>query len=48
MHPGIIDHKGNRIFFYYNGSLPTVGSCKRSFCADYMYYNEDGTIEKIV
>lgn len=47
-HPGIIDYKGQSYFFYHNGSLPTGGSYRRSICVDYMYYNPDGTIQKIV
>lgn len=47
-HPGIIDYKGKSYFFYHDGSLPTGGSYRRSICVDYMYYNEDGTIKKII
>ena len=47
-HPGIIDYKGKSYFFYHNGSLPTGGSYRRSVCVDYMYYNEDGTIQKVI
>lgn len=47
-HPGIIDYKGKSYFFYHNGALPTGGSYRRSICVDYMYYNPDGTIQKIV
>ena len=47
-HPGIIDYKGKSYFFYHNGALPTGGSYRRSVCVDYMYYNEDGTIQKII
>ncbi len=47
-HPGIIDYKGKSYFFYHNGTLPTGGSYRRSICVDYMYYNEDGTIRKII
>lgn len=47
-HPGILDYKGKSYFFYHNGVLPTGGSYRRSICIDYMYYNEDGTIQKIV
>ena len=47
-HPGIIDYKGKSYFFYHNGSLPTGGSYRRSVCVDYMFYNEDGTIQKII
>lgn len=47
-HPGIIDYKGKSYFFYHNGTLPTGGSYRRSICVDYMYYNDDGTIQKII
>jgi beta-xylosidase len=47
-HPGIIDYKGKSYFFYHNGALPTGGNYRRSICVDYMHYNEDGTIQKIV
>jgi len=47
-HPGIIDYKGKSYFFYHNGSLPTGGSYRRSICVDYMHYNKDGTIRKII
>jgi beta-xylosidase len=47
-HPGIIDYKGKSYFFYHNGALPTGGSYRRSICIDYMYYNPDGTIQKII
>ncbi|HEY1112107.1 MAG TPA: glycoside hydrolase family 43 protein [Chitinophagaceae bacterium] len=47
-HPGIIDYKGQSYFFYHNGALPTGGSYRRSICVDYMYYNPDGTIQKII
>ena len=44
----VIDYKGKSYFFYHNGSLPTGGSYRRSICVDYMYYNPDGTIQKII
>lgn len=47
-HPGIIDYKGKSYFFYHNGALPTGGSYRRSICVDYLYYNPDGTIQKII
>ena len=47
-HPGIIDYKGKSYFFYHNGSLPAGGSYRRSVCVDYMYYNDDGSIQKII
>lgn len=45
---GIIDYKGKTYFFYHNGALPTGGNYRRSVCVDYMYYNPDGTIKKVV
>lgn len=47
-HPGIVDYKGKSYFFYHNGALPTGGSYRRSICVDYLYYNPDGTIQKVV
>jgi beta-xylosidase len=46
-HPGILDYKGKSYFFYHNGTLPTGGSYRRSICIDYLYYNVDGSIQKI-
>jgi beta-xylosidase len=46
-HPGIIDYKGKTYYFYHNGVLPTGGSYRRSVCVDYLYYNTDGTIQKV-
>lgn len=48
IHPGIIEYKGKDYFFYHNGVLPTGGSYRRSIAVDYMYYNEDGTIQKVI
>lgn len=47
-HPGIIDYKGKSYFFTHNGTLPTGGSYRRSVCVDEMFYNPDGTIQKII
>ena len=48
-HQSIIDFKGQSYFIYHNGSLPTNGgSFRRSVCIDYLYYNKDGTIKRIV
>lgn len=47
-HPGIVDYKGKTYFFYHNGVLPTGGNYRRSICVDYMYYNADGTIQKVI
>jgi beta-xylosidase len=47
-HQSIIHFKGRDYFIYHNGGLLTGGSFRRSFCIDYLYYNEDGSIKPIV
>jgi beta-xylosidase len=48
-HQSIIDFKGKSYFIYHNGSIPTEGgSFRRSVCIDYLYYNKDGTIKRII
>ncbi|MBN2611638.1 MAG: glycoside hydrolase family 43 protein [Bacteroidales bacterium] len=48
-HQAIIEYKGQWYFIYHNGSIPTQGgSFRRSVCIDYLYYNSDGTIKRIV
>jgi len=48
-HQAIIDFKGKSYFIYHNGSIQTDGgSFRRSVCTDYLYYNTDGSIKRIV
>jgi beta-xylosidase len=48
-HQSIIDYKGKSYFIYHNGSIPTNGgSFRRSVCIDYLHYNKDGTIKRVV
>ncbi len=48
-HQSIIDFKGKSYFIYHNGALPTAGSSfRRSVCVDYLHYNGDGTIKRVV
>lgn len=48
-HQSIIEYKGKDYFIYHNGSIPTTGgSYRRSVCIDYLYYNPDGTLKRIV
>jgi beta-xylosidase len=48
-HQSIIDYKGRSFFIYHNGGTsPDGGSFRRSVCIDDLYYNEDGTIKRIV
>ncbi|MBD8488192.1 family 43 glycosylhydrolase [Echinicola sp. CAU 1574] len=48
-HQAIIEYKGKDYFIYHNGSIPTDGgSFRRSVCVDYLYYNPDGTLKRVV
>ncbi|SEV92444.1 Glycosyl hydrolases family 43 [Chitinophaga sp. YR573] len=48
-HQAIIDYKGKSYFIYHNGSIPTEGgSFRRSVCIDYLYYNKDGSMKRVI
>jgi beta-xylosidase len=48
-HQAIIEFKGKDYFIYHNGALvPDYASFHRSVCIDYLYYNKDGTIKRVV
>jgi beta-xylosidase len=48
-HQAIIDFKGKSYFVYHNGALAAdAGSFHRSVCIDYLYYNKDGTIKRVI
>lgn len=48
-HQAIIDFKGKSYFIYHNGGIqPFGGSFRRSVCIDYLYYNPDGTLKRVV
>ncbi len=48
-HQSIIDFKGKSYFIYHNGAINTNGgSFNRSVAIDRLYYNEDGTIKRII
>jgi beta-xylosidase len=48
-HQAIIDFKGKSYFIYHNGGLNTNGgSFRRSVCIDYLHYNKDGTMKRVV
>jgi beta-xylosidase len=47
-HQAIIEFKGRSYFIYHNGGTPQGGSFRRSVCIDYLDYNADGTIKRIV
>lgn len=46
--PCIVEFKGKSYFFYHNGGLPQGGSHRRSVCVDYLYYNPDGSIKRVI
>jgi GH43 family beta-xylosidase len=49
IHQSIIEFMGRWYFFYHNGGIQTTGgSYRRSVCIDYLDYNADGTLKRIV
>ena len=48
-HQSIIEFKGKSYFIYHNGSLPVDGSSyHRSVCVDYLFYNPDGSMKRVI
>lgn len=48
-HQAIIEFKGKNYFIYHTGSIqPDGGSFRRSVCIDRLFYNEDGTMKRVV
>ena len=48
-HQSIIEFKGKDYFIYHTGgSQPDGGSFRRTVCIDDLYYNEDGTLKRVV
>ncbi|RZK53836.1 MAG: glycoside hydrolase [Pedobacter sp.] len=48
-HQAIINFKGKDYFVYHNGAINNDGgSYRRSVCIDYLYYNKDGTMKRVV
>ncbi len=49
IHHAIIDYKGKSYFIYHNGGTPLIGSSyHRSVCIDYLTYNPDGSIQRVI
>jgi Glycosyl hydrolases family 43/Alpha-L-arabinofuranosidase B (ABFB) domain len=48
IHQAIIEFKGQWYFVYHNGALPGGDGYRRSVCIDYLYYNPDGTMRRVV
>jgi beta-xylosidase len=44
----ILDFKEQSYFIYHNGALENGGSHRRSVCIDYLYYNPDGTMKRVI
>lgn len=48
-HQAIIEYKGKDYFIYHTGVIPTQGgSFRRSVSIDYLYYNPDGTMKRVI
>ncbi len=48
-HHAIITFKGRDYFIYHNGSIqPHGGSYRRSVCIDYLHYETDGSIRRVI
>ena len=45
---GRITFKGRDYFIYHDGGLLKGGSFRRSVCIDYLNYNPDGTIQRVI
>lgn len=51
IHQAVIEFKGRWYFIYHNGALQNPnegGSFRRSVCVDYLDYNPDGTMKRVV
>jgi arabinoxylan arabinofuranohydrolase len=48
-HQSVIEFKGRSFFIYHNGShIPDGGSFRRSVNVDELFYNPDGTIQRVI
>ncbi len=47
-HQSIVEKDGQWYMFYHNGKLPGGGDYKRSIAVDKLFYNADGTIQKVI
>lgn len=48
-HQAIIEFKQKDYFIYHTGAIPTNGgSFRRSVCIDRLYYNEDGSLKRVI
>ncbi|MBO0323730.1 glycoside hydrolase family 43 protein [Muricauda sp. CAU 1633] len=48
-HQAILEYKGKDYFIYHTGGIqPNGGSFRRSVCVDELFYNQDGTLKRVV
>lgn len=47
-HQSIVAFKGKWYFIYHNGGLPEGSSSTRTTCMDYLHYNADGTLQRVI
>lgn len=53
-HQSIVEFEGKSYFIYHNGSAPprdgepSGGRFRRSVCIDRLYYNDDGTLKRVI
>ena len=51
IHPSVVEFKKQWYFFYHDGSYTLGGTpggdCRRQVCAEYLYFNPDGSIKPI-
>ncbi len=46
-HQGVVNYKGRWYYVYHSAGLPTGGRYRRSVCIDYLFFNEDGSLQKV-
>lgn len=47
-HHSIVEYKGQWYFFYHTADLSGGDMFKRSICAEYLHFNDDGTIRQVI
>jgi hypothetical protein len=47
-HCAIVEYRGQWYIVYHNGMLPGGGEFRRSVCIDKLFFDDDGTIRKVV
>ena len=48
IHQGIVEFNDQWYFFYHTAMLPGGDSYRRSVCVEYLYHNDDGSIERVM